>query len=177
MSDARAQGGDALHDREDGLALDNIWSLNILFHGWKPSTGLGFLGEPLPPHLQPSSSSAQEPLLEGHLRFALVELRGDWAWHCFSLQLKPRWNSVQPCFWCRATLRGPSPGMHFTNFAEDADWVATEVSHVEFLNTMLQPGPICALTKCNIYVDFCNFNFKVESHEQTQLLILRLIPG
>ena len=67
--------------------------------------------------------------------------------------------------------------MHFTNFAEDADWVATEVSHVEFLNTMLQPGPICALTKFNIYVDFGNFNFKVENHEQTQLLILRLIPG
>ena len=77
------------------------------------------------------------------LKFFLSELRGDWSWHCESLLLQNRWNSVNCCFKCPATGRGGSPFTWHAEYNEGAGWIGQEFSHVRFLNSMLKPGPVC----------------------------------
>ena len=120
------------------------WAFNILFTGIKPSTG--FCGGELPKNLDRTAGSLH--LCRRKHKFCLVEVRGDWAWHCFLLALKNRWTSKNICFRCHArsdrseaaTLR-----CSYLDFSDTAEWMEHQVSHVEFINDMLHPGPICTL--------------------------------
>ena len=75
-----------------------------------------------------------------HLKFCLTELRGDWEWHVNALNLRPRWSSNEICFKCRATKTAGD--LVYTNFCDDAAWVDSRYSHIEFINSVLKPGEI-----------------------------------
>lgn len=77
-------------------------------------------------------------------KFTVTELRGDWEWHCNSLQLVPRWNSIKCCFKCPATTR--EGDLQYTKvFGDGAAWMPEQYSHVQFINTITKPGAICSL--------------------------------
>ena len=128
------------------------WALNILFLGVKVSSD--FRGKKLPKSLQrsPDHHGEADYICRG-LQFALTELRGDWSWHCDALQLRNRWNSNSMCFRCRAkapraAATNEGLGATYLDYSKNPGWELTKVSHIEFLNTMLRPGPICAFG-CN----------------------------
>ena len=79
------------------------------------------------------------------LKFALTEIRGDLSWHCDALQLVPRWSSIRCCFKCPATSRQGQ--FQYTDYTDHAAWVQHQYTHVQFVATMLKPGPICRLTQ------------------------------
>ena len=74
------------------------------------------------------------------MRFCLVELRGDWAFHAYSLGLGRRWNGIKPCFKCNVTTRGDLP---YTDFSETPAWTNSVLTHVGFLLEAVKPGRIC----------------------------------
>eukprot|EP00435_Cladocopium_sp_Y103_P012497 s448_g3.t1 len=76
------------------------------------------------------------------VRFALTELRGDWAFACDAYLLARRWNSKNKCYKCKATTTGE---FQYTQYDDMAPWVGHEYSHVEFINSVVKPGPICCL--------------------------------
>ena len=121
------------------------WCLNHLYNGDRPSAG--YLAGSLPLNLRascegdPICRSAQHP--SGCLKFALTELRGDWAWHMFALNLRNRWNSICICFKCPAKRLRCNLGESFLDFSDDAAWTSNESSHVQFLNSMVKDGPLC----------------------------------
>lgn len=112
------------------------WCLDVLFDGYKPMAG--YLGESLPSNLRRTSPESLEPLCQG-VKFALTELRGDWSWHCHSLQLRPRWNSNKCCFKCLAD------GAQRLDYSLTADWLDTQVSHEAFMRSMLKHREPCPL--------------------------------
>lgn len=74
------------------------------------------------------------------LKFCLTELRGDWEWHVNALNLRPHWSSNEICFKCRATKTAGD--LVYTDFCDDAAWVDSRYSHIEFINSVLKPGEI-----------------------------------
>ena len=120
------------------------WAFNILFDGKKPLTG--YKGALLPKNL--SRDSGGEWLCRRKERFCLVEVRGDWAWHVFIMGLKNRWTSTHLCFRCHAKAQRSGVSTlqdSYLDFSDSAGWLETEVSHIQFINEMLQAGPICAM--------------------------------
>lgn len=86
------------------------------------------------------------------LKFAVTELRGDWEWHVNALNLVNRWSSIRCCFKCPATSR-EGPLQYTNNFDDSAPWLGQEFSHVEFLNRVAKPGPLC-FSALNLFADF-----------------------
>ena len=120
------------------------WALNILFFGYKPT--VGFPGVRLPASVK--GATAQEPLVvcqrSGQpLRFALTEIRGDWSWHCHALNLSNRWTSTSCCFKCWAKSGGRDPNLTYTDYSDNPGWMSQKLTHVQFLNRMTKPGPLC----------------------------------
>lgn len=113
------------------------YCLDWLFLGVKPDEG--FLGQPLPCNLRRSTPNSLDPLCKKGTRFPLTEIRGDWAWHSFALQLVPRWNSARCCFKCTADA------CERLDYTLSAAFIQKQVSHADFLRTMLKGPPICAL--------------------------------
>lgn len=101
------------------------WALDVLFEGLKPESG--YLGQSLPQNLRRSTPNSLDPLCRNGTRFALTEVRGDWAWHVFSLQLIPRWNSAKCCFKCRAD------SCERLDYTLTASWISNQYSHPDFL--------------------------------------------
>lgn len=86
------------------------------------------------------------------LKFCLTEIRGDWSWHCDSLQLKPRWNSLSCCYKCPASRRADR--YQFTNYTETAAWIGEEFTHAHFISHILKPGRICPLDPKRMFMFF-----------------------
>ena len=116
------------------------YAMNFLFNGHKPSHPFPGCDD------MPRSDMATypgEPLFEKRpLKFALTELRGDWAWFMDILNLKPRWNSAQNCFKCGAWRNASTLGQSGYDFSDSALWPSTIVTHVQFIATKLNEGPI-----------------------------------
>ena len=117
------------------------WSLDWLYLGVKPTEG--YLGEVLPLNLQRSQPDHAEPLCRRGIKFTLTEVRGDWAWHSFALQLRPRWNSAYCCFKCGAD------NVQRLDFSLTAEWIDLQYSHHTFMNFMLKGPEPCALIAIN----------------------------
>ena len=108
------------------------WCFNVLQTGERPDQG--YLGTLLPP---------KEAKIFNGLTFSLVEVRGDWAWHCGSLNLASRWNSLSMCFRCPAKLNPISPEQSYAHRYDDSAWWTSRIySHVKFINTQLKT-PTC----------------------------------
>ena len=124
------------------------WCLEWLYLGLKPSAG--YLGAALRRNLRRSTESNDpEPLCKREIQCALVELRADWAWHSFSCQLVPRWNSNKPCFKCTAA------GHERLDFSLSASWISKQVSHTTFMETMLKGPQPCKLAAAQlVYLSF-----------------------
>ena len=74
------------------------------------------------------------------LRFSVTELRGDWAYHCSSLNLGRRWNAKAPCFKCDCRTEG---GLGYTmDYSATPPWLQHEFTHAAFIANVLKPGPI-----------------------------------
>lgn len=115
-----------------------LWCLRHLFSGEKPFEG--YLGGCLPANLKRTASSGnQSSLCQNGTKFALVEIRGDWAWHCFSLQLKPRWQSEHCCFKCFAN------SWERLDFSLRPVWLTKQFSHQDFMNLALKGREPCRL--------------------------------
>ena len=112
------------------------WCMNVVQCGVKPAEG--FRGTHVPP---------EDSLIFSGLTFALTEVRGDWSWHCFSLNLKSRWNSNAMCWKCPATsktLNGNVNMAYATTYSEEASWIPLQYSNVQFINSQLK-NPLCLL--------------------------------
>lgn len=64
------------------------------------------------------------------IRFATIEIRGDWEWHYSAFNLIPSWRSDQFCWRCAANKKDNN---NFLDFGEDPGWHETERTHTEFL--------------------------------------------
>lgn len=131
------------------------WSLNVLYDGRKPVTGFkNNIG--LTPNVQ--STGDDDWICKDKLRFILSEIRGDWSWHISSLGLSSRWNSRSMCFKCNAQrhLAGGPLGTSYMDFSPTANWIQNQTSQVEFINTKLNRGPICGLTRLGQACTFAN---------------------
>ncbi len=64
------------------------------------------------------------------IRFATIEIRGDWEWHCHAFQLIPSWRSDKFCWRCAANKKDDN---NFLDFQKDPGWHETERTHAEFL--------------------------------------------
>ncbi len=76
-----------------------VFSLNILFTGIMPSKGIDD-GELPKIQVQPG-----QPLFKQKLRFAVTEIRGDWAYHKELFRFKSSWKAgatMPVCFLCKA---------------------------------------------------------------------------
>ena len=128
------------------------WSLNQLFFGVRPASN--YLDLPLPATLQREDpGNENEPMIKDGLRFSLMELRGDWAWHLFWGRLKNRWSSTFCCFRCNA-MSTKQAGydenlLYASNYSSDG-YAWREVTHVQFLNQMTKPGALCASLEITI---------------------------
>ena len=137
------------------------WAFNILWDGYLPSTGHGFGGGKLPPNLCVSEPGAREFLTTGQHRFCLTEVRGDWSWLVYFFNFRNRWTSTEICWKCRAQGRRANNILQdsYLDFSDTATWRQTEVTHVEWLNTMLKRGPACGLlassSLANLKVSTC----------------------
>ena len=63
-------------------------------------------------------------------KFVVVELRGDWEWHCHVFQLTCTWRSDQFCWRCQADKKNHP---NFLDFGDDPSWTTTERTQAEFL--------------------------------------------
>ena len=119
------------------------WALNILFFGKK--VPCDYQGRALPRSLQAASDGEDEWICSSQQRFALTELRGDWSWHREAMRLSSRWNSADVCFKCTQTVSrkaGATLNDGYMDYSNTASWISNQVSHIQFLNTMLARGPI-----------------------------------
>lgn len=112
------------------------WSLNAMVLGFHPNKGPW--DEILPPHLQ---RLAGRPLAN---RFALVEVRGDWAWlkKIFRFHNRCSWNGLRVCHHC--------PAMSMSDNREDLYWTFDQPSwgnrkfnFAEFINERMPPSSMC----------------------------------
>ena len=109
------------------------WAANVLQSGIRPQAG--YLNTCLP--------AEGAKIFSGNLTFSVVEIRGDWSWHCWSLNLKNRWNSSSMCFKCPARSNSASPEENYpSSYSESAWWTTRVYSHVQFVNSQLKQ-PIC----------------------------------
>ena len=95
------------------------WSCNHAFNGFFPTEG--HLGQNLDGK---ALKKAGLPLTSRNLRFQVVELRGDWAWHKKIWQFQCHWNGQNVCHQCTAKGLGAS--------WEDLYWNIDSNNHTEF---------------------------------------------
>ena len=95
------------------------WSFNVALSGI--DAVLSATGNPLPgPHRK----------LAGGCKAVLAQIRGDWQFYTEWMDF-PKWNEkARMCWLCRATGEGP---LSWNQFATDAPWRYTRVSHAQYL--------------------------------------------
>ena len=79
-------------------------------------------------------------VLKGERRFfATCELRGDWEWHVAALDMRRSWRMHTFCWRCEASKQ-PGADNHYLDLRDEPAWVATELSHVQFLSRVINPA-------------------------------------
>lgn len=71
-------------------------------------------------------------------RFATSELRGDWEWHVQWLDMKRSWRMHEFCWRCNVSKK-PGENNHYLDLRDEPEWVASELSHVQFLSKIIKP--------------------------------------
>ena len=82
-----------------------VWSLNMAFEKALPKTGL---------------------------RFAVVEIGGDWSWNRFFWQFERHWNGQKPCPYCDVSKFGPEAYPQL----KEIDWM----SNLDFVSRIVGTG-------------------------------------
>ena len=77
------------------------WSLNCLYVGMNPTSGPG--GVPL---TSQELKRAGTPIVSDGRQFQLIEVRGDWEFHCRIWRTNASWNGRSTCFKCSAVSVG-----------------------------------------------------------------------
>ena len=111
------------------------WSVNIMYTGVAPATGLN--GEILEAN---TVVSPNEPL--GY-KCRLVEQRGDWKWHLQTMGLKQHWAANSLCHQCSASK--VSQEFSYIQFVAEPRWLATVRTQEAFLLESLSLPPACSL--------------------------------
>lgn len=81
------------------------------------------------------------------LQFVVTELKGDWEWHAYSIQMTRTWKNSQFCWRCNASKKLDDDGSSYLDFQDNPGWVVSEFSQIEFLAKIIQtnkPGGACA---------------------------------
>lgn len=87
----------------DTVLRQVVYSCNLLFHGFDPDT--------------PAAT------LANGRQFIVTELKGDWAWHKWSLRFRSSWQRLDSvCFWCNAKGRSNNPGDLYYCLDERPNW-------------------------------------------------------
>ena len=113
------------------------WSLNSLYDNKHPVVGVG--GSQLPPHLQKLAGGS---ITRVGACFTVTEIRGDWQWLKKIFRF-PGWNAHEMCHHCPARSEG-NHALRYYNF-DDASWIQSPFSTVEFLSKALPATGVCTL--------------------------------
>lgn len=101
-----------------------LWELKALASGFLPLAG---------EERKPLTEQRFGELLTGNHCFALMQVKGDWAWYVEALGLW-QWNSKKwMCPFCRASRDGE---LSWHDFSLRAQWLATCRNHTRFIEDM-----------------------------------------
>ena len=140
-----------------------VWSCNVAFSGIYPETDAA--GKPLPAN----KAKLAGRRMAGGCLYACAELKGDWKYHERVLRLQATPASTELCFLCDA--RAADSHLRYYNIDDNADWLATEVSTVGFINKKVRPGPLSLLPiaycgvlefSCSVQILVVVYRFEVQ---------------
>lgn len=78
-------------------------------------------------------------MIEGKtMHFSVVELRGDWEWHVYSLGLLRSWRAINFCWRCDASKNDEDTT--YWDLSDDPGWARTEKTELQFIATMVSPS-------------------------------------
>jgi hypothetical protein len=97
-----------------------VFECNCLFYGTHPTTGL--------------------PITLEKKLFVVSELRADWKQHKETWNFKSSWIATLICFRCFAQQNRSIRS--YLEFDENAEWMATELDHVQFIVHMLKESEV-----------------------------------
>lgn len=78
-------------------------------------------------------------------RFAVSELRGDWEWHVFALDLQRNWRMHKFCWRCQVTKCPGEESCNLLDLRDEPEWASTELSRTQFLAQMVSPSTASSL--------------------------------
>lgn len=82
------------------------------------------------------------------LKFVVTELKGDWEWHVYSMQMTRSWKNIQFCWRCKASKKMDDDGSSYLDFRDNPDWEASQYTQLGFLANIVatnRPGRACSL--------------------------------
>ena len=124
------------------------WSFNCLFHGVNPVARPG--GRPLS---EQEKRIANTPITSQHLRFQVVEIRGDWEFQKTLWNFRSSWKGTQVCYRCPALAKSlHDPGMLYWDESENSSWSSSEYDTTDFISKQLPERHICAFSTFNVHV-------------------------
>jgi hypothetical protein len=83
-------------------------------------------------------------LLLGGRTMAVVEYRGDWAWHVSMWAMGTNWASAQVCWICKASKQ------NCCDFSDAAGWRGSDRTRAEFVDEVVRPGDRIHVTAMSI---------------------------
>lgn len=125
------------------------WSLNILFVGIMPSKTIG---GGMMPKSKYDLHRPGKPLVRGKLKFAVSEIRGDWAYHKQLFRFKSSWQggtNMPVCFHCKAMAAEEPYYFHVT---PDAPCWSTLYNLTDFLAEQMPKVGVWFPTAFTIYL-------------------------